>query len=228
MKNCIAKIIENVFEKVTKVGNFFQPVHGRGGRLPAPSYFLWIAKKRVGRRQLLHSCSWNTLTHCPKTLTSCPQRSRLQVTLSDLTLSCVFQSLRAYQRHIKYSNPLKLAVCNTDIGIYDLCISDLLYPGLCSTQIFRADSTLTHVTIQVTQLWLDSTLYFSWLTQQRLNSNPKFANLTQLWLNSFESELSQIWLTTHHILPNLAKSCWPRGGGGGGAVECSCRLFLSR
>ena len=31
---------------------------------------------------------------------------------------------------------------------------------------FRADSTLTHMTIQVTQL--------------RLNSNPKFANLTQL------------------------------------------------
>ena len=62
------------------------------------------------------------------------------------------------------------------------------------------------MTIQVTQLWLDSTLYFSWLTQHRLNSNPKFANLTQLWLNSFESELSQIWLTTHHILPNLAKS----------------------
>ena len=31
---------------------------------------------------------------------------------------------------------------------------------------FRADSTLTHMTIQVTQL--------------RLNSNPKFANMTQL------------------------------------------------
>ena len=56
---------------------------------------------------------------------------------------------------------------------------------------FRADSTLTHMTIQVTQL--------------RLNSNPKFANLTQLRLNSFESELSQIWLT-NHILPNLGKS----------------------
>ena len=34
---------------------------------------------------------------------------------------------------------------------------------------FGADSTLTHMTIQVTQL--------------RFNSNPKFANLTQLWLN---------------------------------------------
>ena len=104
------------------------------------------------------------------------------------------------------------------------------YAGLCSTQIFRVDSTLTHVTIQVTQLWLNSTLnFFFWLTQLRLNSNPKFANLTQLRLNSnpkfanltqlrlnsFESELSQIWLTTHHILPSLAKSCWPGGGGCG-------------
>ena len=80
---------------------------------------------------------------------------------------------------------------------------------------FQADSTLTHLTIQVTQLWLNSTLYFSWLTQLWLNSNHKFSNLTQLWLNSFESELSQIWLTTHHILPNLGESCWPGGGGCG-------------
>ena len=69
----------------------------------------------------------------------------------------------------------------------------------------------------------DSTLtqlntYFSWLTQLRLNSNSKFANLTRLRLNSFESELSQIWLMTHHILPNLAKSCWPGGGGGCGRM----------
>ena len=35
---------------------------------------------------------------------------------------------------------------------------------------FRTDSTLTRMTIQVTQL--------------RLNSDPKFANLTQLRLNS--------------------------------------------
>ena len=78
---------------------------------------------------------------------------------------------------------------------------------------FQADSTLTHLTIQVTQIWLNSTLYFSWLTQLRLNSNHEFFNLTQLWLNSFESELSQIWLTliTFYLI-------WPkvvdRGGGG--------------
>ena len=89
---------------------------------------------------------------------------------------------------------------------------------------FRTDSTLTHMTIQVTQLRLDSNPKFANLTQLRLNSKPKFTNLTQLWLNSFESELSQIWFTTDHILPNLGKSCWP---GGGGAVECSCRLALS-
>ena len=44
-------------------------------------------------------------------------------------------------------------------------IRDLeLRSGLCSTHFFQADSALTHMTIQVTQL--------------RLNSNPKFANLT--------------------------------------------------
>ena len=63
-------------------------------------------------------------------------------------------------------------------------------------------------------IWLNSTLYFSWLTQLRLNSYPKFVNLTQLWLNSFESELNQIWLTTHCILPNLPKVVVCGGGGG--------------
>ena len=50
-------------------------------------------------------------------MTRWPQRSRLQVTLDDLTSSCIFQSLRASQRHINYPNSLKLPVCNTDIGI---------------------------------------------------------------------------------------------------------------
>ena len=64
--------------------------------------------------------------------------------------------------------------------------------GLCSTQLLRADSTLTHVTIQVTQLCLNSNSKFANLTQLQLHSNPQFASLTQLRLNSFESELSQI------------------------------------
>ena len=64
-----------------------------------------------------------------------------------------------------------------------------LSPQLCSTKISRADSTLTHVTMQMTQLCLNSTLCFSWLTQLRLNSNSNLANLTQLRLSSFESEL---------------------------------------
>ena len=77
---------------------------------------------------------------------------------------------------------------------------------------------LTRLWLMWQSRWLNSDSTPHYLTfldwQHRLNSNPKFANLTQLWLNSFESELSQIWLTTHHILPNLAKSCWPVGGGG--------------
>ena len=38
-----------------------------------------------------------------------------------------FQSLRACQRHTKDPNSLKLAVCNTDICIYALFISDFWY-----------------------------------------------------------------------------------------------------
>ena len=53
-------------------------------------------------------------------------------------------------------------------------------PGLCSTHFFRTDSTLTHMTVQVTQLRLNSNPKFANLTQLRLNSKPKFTNLTQL------------------------------------------------
>ena len=38
------------------------------------------------------------------------------------------------------------------LHMYAKLINHWWEPGLCSTQIFRADSTLTHVTIQVTQL----------------------------------------------------------------------------
>ena len=54
----------------------------------------------------------------------------------------------------------------------------------------------------LTRLWLSSALYFSWLARLRHNSNSKFANLTQLRLNSFDPEFSQIWLTSHDILTN--------------------------
>ena len=70
------------------------------------------------------------------------------------------------------------------------------------------------MTIQVTQLRLNSNPKFAYLTQLWLNSTFKCTNLTQLWLNSFESELSQIWLTTHHIYLTIWQSCWPGGGGG--------------
>ena len=45
---------------------------------------------------------------------------------------------------------------------------------------FRTDSTLTHMTIQVTQLRLNSNPKFANLTQLRLNPKPKFTDLTQL------------------------------------------------
>ena len=61
---------------------------------------------------------------------------------------------------------------------------------------FRADSILTHMTIQVT----DSTQITNLLTLLNSDSTQNPNLLT--------------WLTTHHILPNLGKSCW-RGGGCG-------------
>ena len=92
-------------------------------------------------------------------------------------------------------------------------------PGLCSTHFFE----LTRLWLIWQSRWLnsDSTQIPTLLTWLNSDStqNPNLTNLTQFWLNSFESELSQIWLTTHHILPDLGKSCWR---GGGGAVECSC------
>ena len=45
---------------------------------------------------------------------------------------------------------------------------------------FRDDSTLTHMTIQVTQLRLNSNPKFANLTQLRLNSKPNFNSLTQV------------------------------------------------
>ena len=65
---------------------------------------------------------------------------------------------------------------------------------------FRTDSTKTHMTIQVTQL--------------RLNSKPKFTNLTQLWLNSFE----QSWVNSDSRLITfylIWENVVDRGGGCG-------------
>ena len=60
----------------------------------------------------------------------------------------------------------------------DVCLTRrLVLAGMCSTQIFRVDST-------------DSCDNPFDLTPTQ--PNYKFANLTQLRLNSFESELSQI------------------------------------
>ena len=65
------------------------------------------------------------------------------------------------------------------------------------------------------------TLYLSWSTQLWLNSMFKFASLTQLRLNSFESRVvSQNRLITFCLIgPKVVDR-------EGGAVECSCRLVL--
>ena len=65
------------------------------------------------------------------------------VPLSELTSSCILQSLRACQRHIEDPNSLKLAVCNTDIGIYDLYISDFVYLPVTSGHVIFMTSPFT-------------------------------------------------------------------------------------
>ena len=120
----------NHFRKLTPPHTYLLVTRARpgGGYPPLPSGFSWIAKKRrrVARSNFakLFKQHFDTLPASFQVLTSWPQRSRLQVTLSDPTSSCIFQSLRACQRHIKDPNSLKLAVCNTDIGIYDFYVSD--------------------------------------------------------------------------------------------------------
>ena len=59
-------------------------------------------------------------------------------------------------------------------------IKDLLFARVVLDSFFRTDSTLTHMTIQVTQLRLNSNPKFANMTQLRLNSKPKFSNLIQL------------------------------------------------
>ena len=87
------------------------------------------------------------------------------------------------------------------------------YTGLCSTHFFGK----TRLWLIWQSRWLnsDSTQIPNLLTWLNSDStqNPILLIWLKFWLSSFESELSQIWLTTHHILPNLAKSCWPRGRG---------------
>ena len=96
---------------------------------------------------------------------------------------------------------------------------------LCSTQILR----LTRLWLIWQSRWLnsDSTKHLTFLDWLNSDSTQitNFQTWLNIWLNSFESELSQICLTTHHILANLAESCWP-GGGGGGRPNVVVGLFF--
>ena len=61
---------------------------------------------------------------------------------------------------------------------------------------YPVDSTLTQMTISVIRLWLDS--------------YPGFSRPTRLWPDSFESESSQIWLTTHESSTTLVGGWYRR------------------
>ena len=62
------------------------------------------------------------------------------------------------------------------------------------------------------------------LTQLRLNSNPNLLT----WLNSDSTHLSQSWVKSDSRLITFYL-IWEKvvDRGGGGVVECSCRLVLS-
>ena len=115
---------------VTKVAPFLNPrTAGGGGYPPPPSGFSQIAKKTAARSAAKFAIAIQpTIWHIfKKTMTRWHQRSRLQVTLGDLTSSCVFRSLTSCQRHTSDPNSLKLAVYSKGVGVYNLYISDFLY-----------------------------------------------------------------------------------------------------
>ena len=106
---------------------FFNPRTAWGGYPPPPPIRFFVDSEKRRRYKILHSCTYNTLIQCckfwPPDLKGDASRSHY-VTWPEVAF---FQSLRVCQRHIKDPSSLKFAVCNTDIGIYDLYISDFLY-----------------------------------------------------------------------------------------------------
>ena len=102
----------------------FPRTAGGGGYPPPPPVRFFADSEKTAARSAakIFIAVQPTIWHIKKARTGWPQRSRLQATLSDLTSSCIFQSLRACQRHIEDPNSLKLAVCNTDI-VSTICIS---------------------------------------------------------------------------------------------------------
>ena len=73
-----------------------------GGRLSAPLRFFADSEKKtaarnfcialINGRQILHSCSYNTLTHSLQFLAFWPQRSRLQLTLTRAPLGYFYNA----------------------------------------------------------------------------------------------------------------------------------------
>ena len=102
---------------------------GGGGYPPPPLRFVVDSEKTAARSAAKFAIAIQpTIWHISKrTMTRWHQRSRLQVTLSDPTSSCVFRSLTSCQRHTSDPNSLKLAVYSKDIGVYNLYISDFWY-----------------------------------------------------------------------------------------------------
>ena len=101
-----------------------------GGRIstPPPQIFRRYEKMAARSAAKFAVAVQPTIWHISKkTMTRWHQRSRLQVTLSDLTSSCVFRSLTSCQRHTSDPNSLKLAVYSKNIGVYNLYISDFWY-----------------------------------------------------------------------------------------------------
>ena len=93
-------------------------------------------------------------------------KTYLRIFLS-LYLRCFF-CYSSHQRVLSHTQLFRRQGVSTHVSLLSSSEKTVLnlQPGLCSTHFFRAESTLSHMTIQVIQL--------------RLNSNPKLANLTQL------------------------------------------------
>ena len=93
----------------------------------------------------------------------------------------ILKSRSCRTSHFNFSNSM-LGRLLMSQGSIERCEADfnLAACRVVFDSFFRTDSTQTHMTIQVTQLRLNSDPKFANLTQLRSNSNHKFTNLTKL------------------------------------------------
>ena len=140
---------------------------------------------------------------CIRTLPVGPVRDRRQLSIS--------------------SNPHNFGERGADMTTSEVWTTSASEAGLCSTHFFG----LTRLWLIWQSRWLnsDSTQIPNSLTWLNSDWTKKPHLLT--WLNSDSTHLSQSWVKSDSRLITFYLIWEKVVDGGGGAVECSCRLVLS-